>query len=222
MSAHRFLDGVEVGRSLPLGARLTRSWSRAYTYGLPADVALARRDEIAADLHDQLTDTAGVSSAAVSRVIATRMLLGVPADLSWRSEQSQADRSARRRETAMNASPSPYRNLALAFGAVLVAWGLVMTAGSAVEQLRAGGSQTVVWVLFLSAILAGVVGLILLARRRAVGAALLVVASLGTTLPFYWTPLLWVAGIALGGLLRHGLGAAAADAVNAPLPPPVA
>lgn len=48
MSPRRSPAGLEGGNSLPLGARLTRSWSRAYTYGLPAEIALARRDEIAA------------------------------------------------------------------------------------------------------------------------------------------------------------------------------
>ncbi|MBA3339479.1 MAG: hypothetical protein H0T54_07025 [Geodermatophilaceae bacterium] len=221
MSARRSLAGVDALRPLPRGAQLTRSWSRAYTYGLPAAIALARRDEIAADLHDQLADTAGVSSAAVSRVIATRMLLGVPADLSWRSEQARTDRSARRKETAMNGSPSPYRNLALALGAVLVAWGLVMTAGSAIEQLRGSWSQNLVWVLFVSATLAGVVGLVLLAKRQAIGAALLVVAALGTTLPFYWMPPILLAGIALAAFFVTVL-VLQRRVPSTPLTPPIA
>lgn len=221
MSALRSLAGVQVDWPVPLGARLTRSWSRAYTYGLPADVALGRREEIAADLYDQLTDAAEISSAAVSRVIATRMLLGVPADLSWRSEQARAHRSARRRETAMNASPSPYRNLALALGAVLVAWGLVMTAGSAVEQLRGSWSQNLEWVLFVSATLAGVVGLVLLAKRQAIGAALLVLAALGTTLPFYWMPPILLAGIALAAFFVTVL-VLQRRVPSTPLTPPIA
>jgi hypothetical protein len=205
----------------PLGARLASSWSRAYTYRLPADVAFARRAEIAADLHDQLADAAGVSSAAVSRAIASRMLLGVPADLSWRSEQSRAGRSARRKEITMNASPAPYRNLALALGVVLVSWGLIMSTGSAVEQLRDGGSQSVVWVLFATATFAGVFGLILLARRRAVGAALLAVAALGTTLPFFWMPPIWLAGIALAAFFIIFMRRQR-SMIPTPLVPPVA
>lgn len=99
-------------------------------------------------------------------MIVTRMLLGVPADLSWRSEQSRADRSARRRETAMTASPSPTRILALVLGAVLVGWGSFLTAGFTVEQLRPGGNQSLAWLLFLSLTLAGVVGIILVAMRH--------------------------------------------------------
>lgn len=201
----------------PLGARLTRSWSRAYTYRLPADIALARRDEIAADLHDHLTDAAGVPSSAVSRAITTRMLLGVPADLSWRSKQSRADRSARRIATAVNASPSPTRGLALACGALLVVWGSYLTAGF----LRAGVRQNLAWVMFLSLTLAGVVGLILLARRQAAGAALLAVVALGTTLPLRWTPALWVAGIALAALFVT-VTVLQRRMISSPLRPPAA
>jgi hypothetical protein len=188
------------GEPQPFGARLTVSWTRAYTHGIAQDVATARRDEIAADLHDQLADatTTEISSGAASRAITTRMLLGVPADLSWRSEQARADRPARRKEIAMSEStPNPPRRTALALGTVVVAWGVTASSGSASEQLQTGGGSAVVWFLYASATLAGVVGLILLARRRAAGAALLAIAALGTTLPFFWFFPMVVVGIGL-------------------------
>ena len=182
------MTGV-TGDPRPFGERLTVAWTRAYTHRIAHDVATARRDEIAADLHDQLADAAvtEISSGAVSRAITTRMLLGVPADLSWRSKQARADRPARRKEIAMSAStPNPPRKTALALGTVVVAWGVTASIGSADRQLQTGGVSAAVWLLFASATLTGVVGLILLARRRTVGAALIAIAALGTTLPFFW------------------------------------
>lgn len=215
-------DELIVGGSASLvGVRLARGWSRAYTYRLPADVARDRQHEIAADVHDQLADAEGVSAPAISRAIATRVLLGIPADLSWRSEQSRAKRLARRNEIAMSSTSSATRNVALALGVVVVGWGLTMATGSAVHQLDdPGAAQRVVWILFAAAALAGLLGLTLLARHRAGGAVLLAVAALGTTLPFYWLPPIWMGGIVLAaffitfGVRRRGV-------IHPPLAPPI-
>lgn len=199
-------------RRQPLGARLTTAWSRAYTYRLPVDVAASRRDEIAADLHDQLADAGPVRTTVVSRDIAVRMLLGVAADLSWRSQQLRAHRSVRRKDIVMNASgAASQRTLALTLGGLLVAWGVIMTVGSSVDQIRAGGDQGVVWFLFAAAALVGVAGLILLVRRSPAGGVLLAIAAIGTTAPFFWMPPIWMAGIGLavffGLFARRQLGA---------------
>ena len=66
--------------------RLVRWWVGLYTYGLPSDVRDARREEIEADVWDQLDDAtrSGRSDRSTASEIVTRLVLGLPADLTWR------------------------------------------------------------------------------------------------------------------------------------------
>lgn len=68
----------------------TRMWTRIYTIGLPADARGARRDEIASDVWEQAHAEALSNRAGAS--IFARSLAGIPADVSWRLEQSAAPR----------------------------------------------------------------------------------------------------------------------------------
>jgi hypothetical protein len=189
------------GQAPPLGARLTTTWLRAYTRRLPHDVAVARRDEVLADVHDQLSDDGSTSTAQRSRAIAVRMLLGIPADLSWRTEQARTTRSARHQEIAMNDIASTRnRGLAIGLGVLVVAWGATMTIGSVLADVGdAPDDATALWAwfAFAAASAVGVVGLVLLARGRDRGAALLAFAAVGTTLPFFWMPPIPIAGLLL-------------------------
>jgi hypothetical protein len=73
-------------------ARLVALWARLYTLGLPREVALRRRDELAADLHDQIAAerAAGVGERRIARGLASRALRGLPADLAWRGRHVAA------------------------------------------------------------------------------------------------------------------------------------
>lgn len=62
---------------------LVRHWTWLYTAGLDERVRNARRDEIASDLWEQWAEGGNVAAS-----VALRWLLGVPADLSWRLEES--------------------------------------------------------------------------------------------------------------------------------------
>jgi hypothetical protein len=78
-----------------VAAALAARWVGFYTRGLPARVVRARRDELASDLfehraHDQRE---GVPSSATGAAILRRVVLGVAADLGWRSRQLAARRS---------------------------------------------------------------------------------------------------------------------------------
>jgi hypothetical protein len=72
-------------------AGLVLRWVALYTRGLPDDTRQNRRDEIHDDLWSQLQDAAESSrgTRSVSGEILARLLLGVPADIGWRLEQSQ-------------------------------------------------------------------------------------------------------------------------------------
>jgi len=66
--------------------RLVRWWVGLYTRGLPSDVRDGRREEIEADLWGQLEDAtpSGRSDRSTASEIVTRLVLGLPADLTWR------------------------------------------------------------------------------------------------------------------------------------------
>jgi hypothetical protein len=130
------------------------------------------------------------------------MLLGIRADLSWRSQQARAARSARHQEIALNDTSLIHRGWVLGLGVLIVAWGVFASAGSAVNDVGNGsndGTPLAVWIAFASASVIGVVGLVLLGRGHDVGAALLAVCAVATTLPFFWMPPIPMAGLASRG-----------------------
>ena len=189
------------GARPPLGVRAAAAWTRVYTGRLLPEVATGRRDEIAADLHDHLVDATatGSSSARVSGAVLVRMLLGVPADLSWRCAHARAGRSAhdhRRKEITIDTSSArPLRRTALVLGASVIAWELVLGVGAPASGHA--GLDNPVWVTHLVATLVAVVGWVLLVRDRVVGAALLALAAFAMTAVFYWFIPAWFAGAVL-------------------------
>ena len=74
----------------PIAAQLrVNRWSALYTRGLPEEVALARREELAADVMDQIewSTAQGQSERVVGRAITWRTIKGAPSDLMWRHAQ---------------------------------------------------------------------------------------------------------------------------------------
>jgi hypothetical protein len=70
-------------------------WVGFYTRGLSSRVARARRDELLSDLfeHRAHDRREGIPSSATGAAIVRRVVLGVAADLGWRSRQLAARRS---------------------------------------------------------------------------------------------------------------------------------
>jgi len=65
---------------------LVRGWVDLYTRGMPATVRAARRDEVDDDLwcqHEE-ADALGRSPRSLAGEILLRLVLGIPADISWR------------------------------------------------------------------------------------------------------------------------------------------
>jgi len=71
-----------------LGARMAVWWCDRYTRSADAAVGEDRREELWADVQDQiaLDNNAGTGRGAMSRAVLGRALRGVPADLVWRLE----------------------------------------------------------------------------------------------------------------------------------------
>jgi hypothetical protein len=89
-----------------LAAALVRRWVGLYTRGLSVDARRDRRDEIEGDIWCQAEDAtaSGRAPGSLALEMLMRLVLGVPADVSWRAEQRRARAGApHRRELAMNA-----------------------------------------------------------------------------------------------------------------------
>jgi len=69
-----------------LARRLALWWGSVYTRTAPEPDRSARRQELAADVHDQLADAqaSAVPGGMVARSVVGRVLRGAPADLAWR------------------------------------------------------------------------------------------------------------------------------------------
>ena len=102
-------------------AGLVARWVRFYTLGLPAPIRQRRVSEIAADLHDQIAHerAQGTSDRRIALNVLSRMVRGLAADASWRSEHSRATTvQSSTPEKAMTTSPTAHRSL---IGIVLAA-----------------------------------------------------------------------------------------------------
>jgi len=75
-------------------AGLVRRWVALYTRGLAHRVRDARRDEIESDIWSQREEAReiGRSDGSVAGEMLTRLVLGIPADISWRLEQASPRR----------------------------------------------------------------------------------------------------------------------------------
>jgi hypothetical protein len=199
--------------SKPLaGDRLADRWTRLYTRRLSDETARARRDEIASDLYDHITAAraAGLTPAATSRAIAARMLLGVPADLSWRRHHLRDERRAVGKENAMaRHAPDQEGRLAAAAGVLVVSWILLIAVLSGMSTVA--NDWPTIWtsvVLVAVVLTVAVVGLVRLLRGHSDGAFLLAAAAIGSTVWFFWFPIIPVIGVAVAiGLVAYGVRA---------------
>jgi hypothetical protein len=85
-------------------ATLVRGWVDLYTRGLPADARAARRDEIDDDLWCEHAEAAaaGRSARSLDADLFLRLLLGLPADVSWRLSHRRAPTPPRKVSSPMN------------------------------------------------------------------------------------------------------------------------
>jgi hypothetical protein len=136
-------------------AELVARWVRFYTRDLPTPIAERRIGEIDADLHDQIAHerAGGVSDRRIARGIASRMLRGLAADVSWRGHQTKAAAHLPTLEETMKTSKTLYRS------AVRVALGVALILSLPLVAMQF--TDEVVWSLadfVLAAVLLTVVG----------------------------------------------------------------
>lgn len=181
------------------------AWCDRYTRGLPPEVAIERRDELAADVYDQRLDAAhaGLTDEAVARSLLLRSLRGVPADLSWRTHQLRAHRSAAAREESMNAvaGRDGWTLAATIIGIVVIAWSalVVISMLSGLPDATTRDDVTGIWLIAIAAAVAAgaaIWGTWSLTRRPAAAGAALAIAALISTAWMIWAWFVVAGGVA--------------------------
>lgn len=157
-------------------AALVARWVRCYTRGLPPSVAQRRVDEVAADVCDHVAHerARGADDSRIARSLASRMIRGLVADVSWRGAHTttRPEETMRTRSTLARL----VRRVPLGVAVVLAIPTLAMVFGDAVAWT---------WRDFVVAgVLLGVIGVTIeLARSKSgkpaasVGVAVLGVAA---------------------------------------------
>ncbi len=179
-------------------AGLTKAWTSAYTVGLSGAVKENRRAEIESDLWEQrcAAEFAGETPPSTAGHVFSRIVLGIPADISWRA---QAGSSARREgKIVMNETWTERLTVLVGFAlaAVPVFLGLAVVAGNG------EWSSTTERVVFgaLWAALGGlmVAGLLMSRRSPRAGPALVAVGVIAICIAWYWAAVIMVpAGLVL-------------------------
>jgi hypothetical protein len=87
-------------------AGLVRGWVDLYTRGMPAPMRAARRDEIDDDLWCEHEEAAAIgrSGRSLGADLVLRLLLGMPADISWRLTYRERAASVLERSPSMSTS----------------------------------------------------------------------------------------------------------------------
>lgn len=157
-------------------------WVSVYTRGLPADVASARVDEIRSDLHEQTATQsaqATLPGELVDRVIWSRSIRGVIADLAWRDTEMRRFRTLRATTMTLRERRSTRRLSWLLYtaAALIAATGVIASiravTNTSIYAQPGAGVPTFVTSMF--ALLS--LGLLLNTATRARGVVLLAVSS---------------------------------------------
>lgn len=112
----------------PASARVVQAWVRLYTSGLSAEARDERREEIAADLWEQVYEAAmlGRGQTKTATHVLLRWLFGIGDDVLWRLAQIRQKRTAEGKEGDMQQSAIDNKALVITIASVA----LVLLAGS--------------------------------------------------------------------------------------------
>ena len=114
---------------MTLAVGLVRWWVRLYTSGLPSGAREARGAEIDSDLWEQGQDdiATGCRPDEAALQVFGRLLLGMPADLSWRLEQAGATRrEGKVSERRLNVNESKGQMAFIGVAAVMAAFTILV------------------------------------------------------------------------------------------------
>ena len=74
--------------AMTIAATVVRTWTRAYTWGMPSAWAEQRRAEIESDLWEHQHDPDGARGLTPAVQVFARLFAGIADDLSWRVERT--------------------------------------------------------------------------------------------------------------------------------------
>jgi len=185
--------------AVALAVGMTRTWVALYTLGLPRELRNGRRAEIDSDLweHQRTAEFLEQRQGETSLQLLTRLVLGVPSDVTWRLETGRSDRSER--SISVNESGT-MRSLVVV--GVVVALFLVVTGIGAVvdalvqEDLASGQAGFGV----ISVLAGAAVGSGLLTSRRnpLLGIGLVAAGAITVAAAWYWMLMITIpVGIAM-------------------------
>lgn len=172
-----------------------RLWVRGYTRKLPHDEAQRRREEIESDLFEHAVEAqlAGVGNQRFNAEVLARVLVGVPADLSWRRATRQPHQRLALGGTSMSLSKSISTRLlyALASLVVLYAW---MGVGASIfmepDPDEISGTQKIFWIgVPAASTILLIIGLAIRAKNPRRGLHLIIAGALGPALWYWMLPL---------------------------------
>ena len=196
---------------MSIAASLTRWWVRQYTKGLPSEVRVARHAEIESDLWEHARDAAdlGYGVDVTASQMLGRLLFGMPADLSWRSEQHRAVRHAETGgKNVMGGTVSMGKLAHRGFIGVAVLLGLMaLSVGVGAGLGLVDNEQGTIWrdvTLSLSAGVALLAGIWTIERSPLLGGGLVVFGAIVIGLGTLWTMIVPVvmALVAMGAFVR--------------------
>ena len=163
----------------------TRAWAALYTRGLPADVRGERREEIDCDLweHQRLADLEREPATSTAATILLRLIMGVPADMTWRLEAGAVARSER--GTQMNKTLTMRGSFLLALGIAIVPAGLGVAVLAGNGELSSS-SRAVFGSVWIAAAAAMVAGLVLSPPRPRLGIGLVAIGAAVISVMMFW------------------------------------
>ena len=179
---------------------IVRRWVALYTRGLAPAERDARRDEIESDLWAHADEAAarGRTPTALDAEMLVRLVLGVPADISWRRAHRQ---SAERRQARLNLSEPASHHVLTAIGVGTAIFGILFATVGLLQiqensyrdpapDVAAASSLAVAMIV---AIAIALIGLLLVRRYPSVGRTMaLVGAGVGVLTALLLIPWMWV------------------------------
>ena len=171
---------------MTLAIGLTRWWVRLYTKGLPPQFRDARRAEIDSDLWEQGEDATanGSQPDETALQVFVRLLLGVPADMTWRLDAGANAPSGKGAQMNDSWIMRGLLTLALAIAIVPAGLGVAFLAGNG--EWDSTFERVVVSLLWIAAGLAMGAGLLLSKSRSNLGLGLLAVGVIVISVMLYW------------------------------------
>ena len=178
-------------------ARLCRSWVRIYTHHLPTDAAERRHQEIESDLfeHHAEATNAGVTGHRLAAEVLGRVLVGVPADLTWRrAEQHEPIPRLRLGGTSMSLSNTTTNRLLTTLGVLVIVyvWGVILLDAfffPAAEDENGWKLKVLFGIGPVAATIALAIGLRIRAKAPRRGFRLIAAGAIGPAIWFWMLPI---------------------------------